>query len=149
VAAPRERFFRVVERARYSNLKRFGSESLDSSLAREGSDDLATLICVECRYMLSVKTVRPRIRLIENACSWFVAGCTSSHASHSADRVLEPPLCRLLGCWGSSHPTAERGLLGADTCCGKLQMQGSNLLWLMTTFIRLLIGGELDWHYWL
>ena|SRR5271163_3176888 len=85
------------------------SESLDSSLAGEGSDDLATLICAECRYMLSVKTVRPRIHLIENACGWFAASCTSSHASQSTDRVLEPPLCRLL-----PQITAQR-LLGKLT----------------------------------
>src|SRR5271156_5476443 len=105
------------------------SESLDSSLAGEGSDDLATLICAECRYMLSVKTVRPRIHLIENACGWFASSCTTSHASQSTDRVLEPPLCRLLpqNCCPkvagkSSHPTAERGLPQAargapGACC--------------------------------
>jgi hypothetical protein len=38
---------------------------VDSSLAGEGSDDLATLVCAECRYMMSVKTVKPRIHLRE------------------------------------------------------------------------------------
>ena len=104
-----ECFCRVVERGGCSNLKRFGAESLDSSLTGEGSDDLATLICAECRYMLSVKTVRPRIHLIENACGRSDASCTSSHASQSTDRVLEPPLCRLL-----PQITAQR-LLGKLT----------------------------------
>ena len=127
------------------------SESLDSSLAGEGSDDLATLICAECRYMLSVKTVRPRIHLIENACGWLPVSCTSSRASQSTDRVLAPPLRRLLPqitaqrLLGKLTSDRRKRLATGNTGCSR-KMQGAILSWLMTTSTRLPIRGELDWH---